>query len=122
MVLSYNHSGWRWLNRGPAGVVCLVIWWLPLLVCRIDAQTLPLERIKLPPGFQIEVYATGVEDARSMALSPNGTLFVGTRSAGKVYAVVDRNNDFKADEVITLARGLEFAQWRGVSRWRPVRG
>jgi glucose/arabinose dehydrogenase len=41
-----------------------------------------------------------------MTLSPSGTLFVGTRSAGKVYAIVDRNGDFQADDVITLARGL----------------
>jgi glucose/arabinose dehydrogenase len=67
---------------------------------------LPLEQIKLPPGFQIEVYASGVENARSMVLSPNGTLFVGTRSAGKVYAVTDRNGDVQADEVITVAQGL----------------
>ncbi|HEX9870088.1 MAG TPA: PQQ-dependent sugar dehydrogenase, partial [Candidatus Tectomicrobia bacterium] len=68
---------------------------------------LSLEQIKLPAGFEISVYASGVENARSMTLSPNGTLFVGTRSAGNVYAVVDRNGDFKADEVITLARGLK---------------
>jgi glucose/arabinose dehydrogenase len=67
---------------------------------------LPLEVIKLPPGFQIDIYATGVEDARSMVLGSNGTLFVGTRTAGKVYAVIDRDKDFKADEVITLAKGL----------------
>jgi len=41
-----------------------------------------------------------------MALSPHGTLFVGTRTAGNVYAIVDRNQDNTADEVITLARGL----------------
>jgi glucose/arabinose dehydrogenase len=67
---------------------------------------LPLEQIKLPPGFEISVYASGVNNARSMTLSPNGVLFVGTRSAGNVYAMVDRNGDFQADEVITLARGL----------------
>jgi glucose/arabinose dehydrogenase len=67
---------------------------------------LPLEVIKLPPGFQIDIYATGVENARSMVLGSNGTLFVGTLSAGKVYAVIDRDKDFKADEVITLAKGL----------------
>ena len=67
---------------------------------------LPLEQIKLPPGFQIEIYASGVENARSMVLTPNGTLFVGSRSGGKVYAVTDRNGDFQADEVITVARDL----------------
>jgi glucose/arabinose dehydrogenase len=67
---------------------------------------LPLDKIKLPPGFEISIYASNVADARSLALSPNGTLFVGTRPAGKVYAILDRNGDNKADEVITLAQGL----------------
>jgi glucose/arabinose dehydrogenase len=68
---------------------------------------LHLGDIVLPPGFSITIYADKVEDARSMALGDNGTLFVGTRSAGKVYAVLDRNHDGRADEVITIARGLD---------------
>ena len=63
--------------------------------------------IKLPAGFQIEVFAENIDNARSMALSPNGTLFVGTREAGKVYAVLDSDNDHKADEIITIASGLQ---------------
>jgi hypothetical protein len=38
----------------------------------------PLDKIKLPPGFSISVYAE-VEGARSMVMSPSGTLFVGTQ-------------------------------------------
>lgn len=72
----------------------------------ISDQELPLHTIKLPPGFTISVYASDVPNARSMVLSPNGTLFVGTRAAGKVYAIVDRDRDNKADEVITLAQEL----------------
>ena len=41
-----------------------------------------------------------------MALGSQGTLFVGTREEGKVYAVRDRNGDHIADEVITIAKGL----------------
>jgi len=63
--------------------------------------------IKLPPGFRIQVFASDVPGARSMSLSPNGTLFVGTRGTGTVYAVLDKNKDSKADEVIELATGLE---------------
>jgi len=63
--------------------------------------------IELPPGFSIDYYAENVEGARSMALSPNGTLFVGSRDAGKVYAVLDRNNDSEADDVFVLAEGLD---------------
>ncbi len=58
---------------------------------------LALDRIKLPAGFEISIYASNVPNARSMTLSPNGTLFVGTRSAGNVYAIVDRDKDQKAD-------------------------
>ena len=65
--------------------------------------------IELPSGFSIDYYAENVEGARSMALSPNGTLFVGSRSEGKVYAIPDRNGDNKADEVIVVAEGLDMS-------------
>ena len=70
------------------------------------SQDLPLERIKLPPGFEIEVYADGAGNARSLALGDKGTVFVGTRSGRPVYALVDTDQDGKADEVITIAKGL----------------
>lgn len=69
------------------------------------SDSLPLNTIKLPAGFKISVYAE-VEDARSMALSPNGTLFVGNRSGDKVYAVRDEDGDFKADKKWVVASGL----------------
>lgn len=70
-----------------------------------SAQLRPAE-IKLPQGFSIAVYAANVPGARSMTLGARGTLFVGSRSAGKVYAIVDRNGDHMADQVITIASGL----------------
>ena len=78
------------------------------LICPPDAngERLPLDKISLPPGFKISVYAGDVPGARSMTLSPNGTLFVGTRTLGAVYALVDRDRDNTAEEVITLASGL----------------
>jgi len=72
-----------------------------------------LDKIKLPKGFAISIYADGVQGARSMALGDQGTLFVGTRGLrgdpdrkGPVYAIVDTDNDFKADVVHTIASGL----------------
>jgi glucose/arabinose dehydrogenase len=61
--------------------------------------------IKLPPGFAIEKYAD-VPGARSITTTENGIVIVGTRDKGVVYAVVDNNNDMKADEVIVIAEGL----------------
>jgi glucose/arabinose dehydrogenase len=66
-----------------------------------------LKQIKLPPGFSIEVYASGVRNARQMARGDKGTLFVGSRTAGNVYAVVDNNGDHKADRVVTIASELD---------------
>ena len=48
-----------------------------------------LSKIKLPPGFKIEVYASGLPEARQMAWGDKGTLFVGSFGAGNVYAVTD---------------------------------
>jgi len=73
-----------------------------------NAGEIALGDIKLPKGFKIEVYAENVLNARSMALAPSGLLFVGTRDKGngQVYAVVDSNQDNKADEVVVIAKGL----------------
>lgn len=65
-----------------------------------------LDKIKLPPGFTISVYAE-VDNARSLCLSPAGTLFVGNRKGNKVYAVTDENKDGVGDKVYTIATGLK---------------
>ena len=72
----------------------------------LSAQDLPLDRLTLPSGFNVEVYASGIENPRQMALSPSGTLFVSTRQAGNVYAVVDDDDNHVADRVVTVASGL----------------
>ena len=69
------------------------------------SAALPLSTIKLPPGFVIDVFAE-VDNARSMALSPGGTLFVGNRKEDKVYAVKDTDGDFVADKKWVIASGL----------------
>lgn len=65
-----------------------------------------LDKIKLPAGFKIDVYAE-VKNARSLTLSPSGILYVGNRSGRSVYAVVDEDKDGNADKVYTVATGLE---------------
>lgn len=69
------------------------------------AKTLPLDKIELPEGFSISVYAE-VNDARSMALSPSGVLYVGNKDGDKVYAVKDTDNDYIADKRWVIASGL----------------
>lgn len=70
-------------------------------------QNIPdLNGFKLPKGFHISVYADQVAAARSMVVSDSGIVYVGSRKAGKVYALVPRADKQQAD-VITVAEGLE---------------
>lgn len=72
-----------------------------------DALRLKLETLRLPPGFEIELYTAEVEAARSLAVGPDGVVFVGTAEDDRVYAVVDGNLDRRVDVVLTLAEGLD---------------
>ena len=72
-----------------------------------------LKRVKLPPGFRIDLFAI-VPDARHMAVAPStNMLFVGTRKT-TVWAVTDRNGDGVADEVKPFAPSLNFHVPNGV--------
>jgi glucose/arabinose dehydrogenase len=73
----------------------------PPIAAAIDK--LPLAKLKVPAGFNIEVYATGVANARSMTLGDKGTVFVGSRLQDKVSAVVDKDGK---RTVKVLASGL----------------
>ena len=71
----------------------------------LSYEGLNLDKIKLPDGFKIDVFAR-VNNARSMVLSENGTLFVSNRGGDKVYAVRDTDGDWKADERYVIAEGM----------------
>jgi glucose/arabinose dehydrogenase len=76
------------------------------LAAQLPTAAAELSDIALPAGFRIALYADKVPNARQMAAGPRGIVFVGSRSEGKVYAVVDRDGDHKAEEVHVLASGL----------------
>ncbi|MBV9564841.1 MAG: PQQ-dependent sugar dehydrogenase [Bradyrhizobium sp.] len=67
------------------------------------ADKLPLDKLKAATGFNIEVYAAGMANARSLALGDKGTVFVGSRLVDKVYAIVSKDGK---REVKVLASGL----------------
>jgi glucose/arabinose dehydrogenase len=66
---------------------------------------LPLGKFKLPAGFKVEVYTSGIANARSLRMSDKGTLFVSNWQANKVWAVVDQNGQ-KVNKV--LYQGLDW--------------
>jgi glucose/arabinose dehydrogenase len=67
------------------------------------ADKLPTNALKLPAGFNIEVYASGIANARSLRIGDKGTVFVGTRFGNKVTAVVKKDGK---TELKTVASGL----------------
>lgn len=80
---------------------------------RAEAIRNTLERIDLPPGFEIDLYAI-VPDARHMAVGTNvGVVYAGTRKT-KIWAVTDRDKDRVADEVKVFAPSVDFKVPNGV--------
>ncbi|MDZ7691376.1 MAG: PQQ-dependent sugar dehydrogenase [Balneolaceae bacterium] len=102
-------KGFFCCSPGRLRVVLLCLLSIALFSCSSYSGSAEesLDELSLPDGFQIDIYTSDVPNARSMAMSPNGTLFVGTRGAGNLYAVLDNNGDYKADSVITIAEGLQ---------------
>ncbi|MDH3925655.1 MAG: PQQ-dependent sugar dehydrogenase [Xanthomonadales bacterium] len=80
-----------------------------------DDLSAKLSQISLPPGFEISIYAEGVENARQLALGDRGTVFTGSRKAGVVHAVVDQNGDHVADRVYLIDKDLKLPS--GIEFW-----
>jgi glucose/arabinose dehydrogenase len=106
-----SKASWkRWIFLSAAIVLALIG---AAGYCRWTGQVpaplleILVRRIRLPQGFKIELYATGEPNARSLTLSPGGTVFVGSKRAGKVYALAGNGRHNEAGEVITIARGLQ---------------
>ena len=87
------------MGRGLGG-------WLALGLLSPAVAAVDIGALQLPPGFHISLYAENLADARQMALGAQGTLFVGSRQAGRVYAAVDADQNGVAERVMVLAEGL----------------
>jgi glucose/arabinose dehydrogenase len=76
------------------------------------ADQIPLDKLKLPPGFKVELWATGMPGARAMAQGDKGKIYIGTRAIGRVYEVSDsggkRTSRVVVDKLVQPA-GVAFA-------------
>ncbi len=84
----------------------------PANALALKEPNLPLENIRLRPGFHISVYAYQVPQARGMSLGPvdsqgRATVYVGSRDAGNVYALRDLDGNGRADQILVVAKGLK---------------
>ena len=95
--------------RSCLGVSLLALLGLHGAALAADDKELRLDEIELPTGFKVDVFASGIDLARSLAQSPSGTVFVGTgglRASKTVHAVVDEDGDGKADRRYEVATDL----------------
>ena len=94
-------------------LLAFLVVFLSLLPAVVAAEDLPLDRIRLPAGFSIELLAR-VPNARQMALGDGNILYVGSFRAGKVYAV-PLDGRYRARRVVVIASGLDMpvgVAWR----------
>jgi glucose/arabinose dehydrogenase len=63
-------------------------------------------QLHLPPGFRIAVYAAGLDDPRTMLLTPNGDVLVAEPGAGRITLLRDENHDGVAEKKFNFATGL----------------
>jgi len=71
----------------------------PILTGR-PASELPLDKLKVPAGFKVEVYADAIPEARSLALGDKGTVFVSNRNLKDVYAIVEKDGKRTVTKVL----------------------
>jgi glucose/arabinose dehydrogenase len=95
-------------SSGPGAAMAPV----PAFPIPTPAEKLPVAKMKLPPGFKVEVFASNVLDARGLREGDRGTVFVSSLfNAGKIYALVDKGGKREVKtlwEKLFLPNGIEF--------------
>jgi glucose/arabinose dehydrogenase len=92
-----------WQQGRPEAEAAVKLAPVPALPIATALDKLPVNKLKLPKGFNIEVYSAGLTNARSLRIDDKGNVFVSTRTIDKVYAITDKNGK---KEVKTIATGL----------------
>jgi glucose/arabinose dehydrogenase len=92
-----------WKQGQPASMADSMLAPIPQPPAPAALGELQVDKIKVPPGFKVSVWASGINNARAMTWGDNGTLFVSSRVAGNVYAIVDKGGQ---REVKVIAKGL----------------
>jgi glucose/arabinose dehydrogenase len=101
-----------WAVGRPKGDATAKMAPVPAFPIPTAADKLPISKIKVPAGFKVEVWASGVFDARGMREGDKGTVFVSSLfGAGKIYAITDKGGKREVKtiaEKLFLPNGIEF--------------
>ncbi len=94
----------RWMQGRPAEMAGSTLAPIAPHLTGRPASELPLNKLKVPKGFKVEVWVDGVPEARSLTLGDKGTVFVSNRNLKNIYAVIDKGGK---REVKTVLKGLD---------------
>jgi glucose/arabinose dehydrogenase len=101
-----------WAKGRPKTDTAMKMAPVPAFPIPTAADQLPIQKMKLPPGFKVDVWASGILDARGMRQGDKGTVFVSSLFvAGKLYAVTDKGGKREVKtlaEKLFLPNGIEF--------------
>jgi len=101
-----------WAVGMPKGDVAQKMAPVPAFPVATSADKLPIAKMKVPPGFKVEVYAANVLDARGLREGDKGTVFVSSLFvAGKVYAITGSAGKREVKVIaqdMMLPNGIEF--------------
>lgn len=122
-----------WAKGRPKAQGAAALAPIPPLSPPTDASKLPVAKMKLPPGFKAEVYASNILDARALRLGDKGTVFVSSLfTAGKVYAITEQGGKREVRtiaEKLNIPNGIEFhrgalyvATPRDITRYDNIEG
>ena len=89
-----------WKQGMPASMANSTLAPLPLPPIPTALDKIPVDKLKLPAGFKAEIWSHGLAGGRTMVVGPKGSVFVGTRAIGRVYAITEK--DGKRDVKILL--------------------
>lgn len=67
-----------------------------------------VKQLKMPAGFQVNVFAKDLGNARNLAVAPDGTVYLTRREEGDILALRDTNKDGRADLKQTVGSGYEY--------------
>ena len=82
-----------WKQGMPESMAKSTLAPLPGKLVATKAADVPIDKIKLPPGFKVEVWADGIPGGRAITEGENGKYYVGTRALGRIYEVTDNGKE-----------------------------
>src|SRR6185369_6678705 len=99
-----------WAKGRPKTETAMKMAPVPAFPIPTPADQLPTKKFKLPPGFKVETWASGVLDAREIREGPKGTIIVSTLFVGnKVYAFPPGKREPKVIiDKLPMAAGIAF--------------